>query len=253
VQGTDPPPREAPRELQEEGVAGRRRVRRVARADRRVREGVQGRVPDRADRPGACDGPVEKAAKSSKLTALLPVACAAAEKLLNDRKNGAAWAELKKTADGGSLQGDELKDVQELIAYLEKSAKSNWDDAQAAIQKKDYAAAADLCERLVSCAGMEAGDQGKAKLAELRADPAIVKEIDGGRENRRAEKLEKSIAFKDAIKVYKGVTAKFAGSEAAKRAQERLDAIKKEGLLNMDANCDECRKDGRPCAKHLKG
>jgi len=203
--------------------------------------------------PAAGDASLEKAAKGSKLTPLLPAPCAAAEKLMNDGRNGAACLELKKVADAGSLQGDDLKGVQDLIAYFEKSAKSRWDEAQAALQKKDYATAANLCDGLAAYAGLEPGDQAKAKLAELRADATIVKEIDGGRENLRADKLEKEIDYKEAMKVYKAVAAKFAGSEAAKKAQERLEFIKKEGLLNMDAACDLCRKGNRPCSRHQKG
>jgi len=203
--------------------------------------------------PADADGPVEKAAKASKPTPLLPAPCAAAEKLLNEDKKGAACLELKKLDAGGTLQGEDAEVVKDLVAYLEGSAKSMWDDAQAALTSKDILAAADLCDRLQAYAGLEPGDQGKAKLAELRADPAMVKEIDGGKENKKAADLEEEVEFKDAIKIYKGVVSKYAGSEAAKRAQERLDVIKNDGLLNMDKNCRECHKAARPCSKHAKG
>lgn len=202
--------------------------------------------------PGSADGALEKAAKASKPTPLLPAPCAAAEKLMNDGKSGAACIELKKVADGGTLQGDDLKGVQDLIAYFENNAKSMWGDAQAAIGKSDYATAADLLDRLSGFAGLEPGDQGKAKLAELRADPAIAKEIDGGRENKKGEALEKKLDFKEAMKLYKSVVAKFSGSAAAKAAQTRLDVIKKDGLLNMDPNCELCRKGDKPCSKHAR-
>jgi hypothetical protein len=203
--------------------------------------------------PAESDGAIGKAAKASKLTPLLPAACAAAEKLMNDGKSGAACLELKKVVAAGTLQGDDATDVQALVDYFEKISSSMWEQAKAALEKKDYLTTAELCDRLVGYAGMEPGDAGKAKLAELRADPVIVKEIDGSKENQKAGRLEKEMEFKDAIKLYKGVVSKFAGSDAAKAAQTRLDVIKSDGLLNMDPNCELCRKGNRPCSKHAKG
>jgi hypothetical protein len=202
--------------------------------------------------PSGAGGVVEKAAKASRPTPLLPASCAAVEKLMNEDRRGAACLELRKAVDGGTLQGDDVAYVQGLIAWLEKNATSTWEQAQAALGKKDYAEAAELCERLQSYAGLQPGDQGKAKLAELRADAAIAKEIDGGRENRKAARLEEELEFKEAMKIYKGVVSKYAGTEAGKHAQQRLDFIKNEGLLNMDPDCDLCRKGNRPCSRHQK-
>ncbi|MBL8843785.1 MAG: redoxin family protein [Planctomycetes bacterium] len=202
--------------------------------------------------PAEADSYVEKAAKSSKMTPLLPAACAAAEKLLNEGKSGLAWVELEKLAAGGTLQGDDAKAVTDLIAYFERDAGGLWKSAEAALAAKDYLKAAAACERLVAYAGKEPGDNGKAKLAELRADPALVKEIDGGKQNAAAAELEKELEFKEAMKLYKQVVAKYAGSEAAKAAQKRLDVIKDDDLLKMDKNCELCRAGNRPCSRHAK-
>ncbi len=203
--------------------------------------------------PAEVDAMLDKAAKASKMTPLLPAACSAAEKLLNDGKSGLAWAELEKVATAGTLQGDDLKSVTDLIAYFEKDATALWKEAEAAVTAKDWMKAASVCERLVPYAGKEPGDLGKAKLAELRADPALVKEIDGAKQNATGAEFEKELEFKEAQKIYKQVVAKFAGSEAAKQAQKRLDVIKTDGLLNMDKNCELCRGGNRPCSRHAKG
>jgi hypothetical protein len=202
--------------------------------------------------PAESDGPIGKAAKTSKLTPLLPAACAGAEKLMNDGKNGAACLELKKVLEGGTVQGEDEGIAKDLVAFFERSSKATWDDAEAAIAKKDWLTAFEDCTRLQAYAGLESGDKGVAKLAELRADVALMKEVDGAREGKKGAKLEDDYDFKEAIKVYKSLVSKFAGTEAAKQAQERLDVIKRDNLIKLDPNCEECVKAKKPCEKHAK-
>jgi peroxiredoxin len=167
---------------------------------------------------------VAKALKSPRL----PVRFAAQRDAAEAGRLGEARKPLAEELKAGTLSDTEKPLVEKMIAWIDAQYGEQLDAAVAAANAGKFYEADVEFERLAKeCADIEIGKKAAEGRRQLRADPARVKEIDGGRALAAAQEKAKDLPAPKAIALYRDVVKKFKDTEAAKKAAELIAELEK--------------------------
>lgn len=149
--------------------------------------------------------------------------------------------------------GDEAGPAQEKVDAISKSADKAMADVERALGEKKYA---DATKLLVAAggtyAGSAAGDKFKAKLEEIRTDPAIKAQVEQARSEAAAEadeaaarSAEKQGDYKRAIAIYERYVTVYPASPHLAQVRDHLAALKSDksiqaGIASRTAD-DKCK------------
>jgi predicted peptidase len=167
-------------------------------------------------------------------------------------KLGMALALYQSVVQNG---GEESGPAQEKVDALSQSADKAMTDVERAIAEKKYVAATKLLVAAGSTyAGSAAGDKFKAKLEEIRTDPAIKTQVEQARTEAAAESdetaaraAEKQGDYKRAIAVYERYISTYPASPRLAQVRDHLEALKSDKTIQAgiasritDDQCKSC-------------
>jgi hypothetical protein len=203
---------------------------------------------------GLREGELEKVlAGARKPGSPLTGALAPVGKLMDKQEFGKAYATLKAAIDAGTLQGEQKETAEGMAASILGQATSLYDEGMAHVEKQQYFLGVRKLEQVAGpYAGVHQTDAAVAKVKDLRADPAIVKQIAGGEKFEKAKALEEDKDYGKARDGYLAVAKELTGTKVAEEAQAAADRIKNKGLLGFDKKCNACVSLETACAKHRK-
>ena len=174
-------------------------------------------------------------------------------KLMDKQEFGKAYGTLKAAIDAGTLQGEQKDAAEGLAASILGQAQTLFAESQSHVAAREYFLAVKKLEQVAGAyAGVHETDKAVAQLKELRADPAIVKQIASGEKLEKARALEDDKEFTKARDAYLAIAKDAPGTKVGDDAQAAAERIKSKGLLGFDKKCTACGNLGSACAKHRK-
>jgi hypothetical protein len=200
---------------------------------------------------GLANKVIEKALAGAKPPGV-PDALKPAAKALDNEEFGKAWEIIKKLVAESTLKPEDKQLADSLIASIEAEAKRLYEASLAQIGQKEYFLAVSGLERVGNhYQGVHETEAALAKAKELRADPALGRELDGGERLEVARQHESARNYAKAAQVYKEVTAKYKGTHAAETAAKAAEAVRP--MIGFDADCKACTERATSaCPKHRK-
>jgi hypothetical protein len=197
-------------------------------------------------------GTIEESLKGALEPGGLGPGLSSVAKLLRSDQYGKAHAEAKKLLGGTTLKPESRTQAEELCALLERTCAELVDAGLKACAEQDWATAGDTLGEAKKYAGLPRSEEAIAKLTELQANPAAVKELQASARLKEAEALERARDFDKAHKAYGSLATAFAGTTSAEAAQARRQAIEEAGKLGFDKECRGCSQLDAACPKHAK-
>jgi hypothetical protein len=204
-------------------------------------------------RVGMMSGPLSDALSKAEKGSLFPKSLAKATKLMRENELDKSYGEILKLIEGGKVSETDMPAVEGFKVYLESQAAMALTDAKkfqedgllymATLRLEAFAEAEPPFPATADCLALQAS---------LEAVPDFKKEVKGGKAYMEAKQEQDAGEYTDAVKGFKSVYKKYAGTRIADRARADAQEIVDQRKTGYKSHCTGCRKARRACEKHYE-
>jgi hypothetical protein len=163
-----------------------------------------------------------------RLAPRLPAALTAAQPLLDGKKYAAAWAEIRKALDGGTLAGADKEAAEKGLAFIAETARKPLDAAAKLDASGDAGGAVAAYEKVAEdFKGSPCADEATAAVAAILAVPAKKKEVEGTRKWADVQRKIADMSPIKAIPVVRAFLMSYKQTRAGAEAKTRLEELER--------------------------
>jgi len=202
---------------------------------------------------GMISGPLGDAMSNAEKGSIFPKSIDKATKLMRDGKLDKSYGEILDLLEKGKVSEADMPAVEGFKLYLEDQAATAFADAKK-FQEDGLVFMA--TQRLEAFAEADppfpATADCQALMVSLEALPDYKKEVKGGEAYLEAKQEAEAGEFTEAVKGYKAVYKKYAGTRIADRARADAQEIVDQRKTGYKSYCTDCRKGQRACEKHYE-
>lgn len=202
---------------------------------------------------GMISGPLGDALSKAEKGSIFPKSIGKATKLMRDGKLDKSYGEILSLIEAGKVSEADMPAVEGFKLYLEDQAATALADAKkfqedglvymATQRLEPFAEAKPPFPATADCLAL---------LTTLEEMPDFKKEVKGGEAYLEAKQEADAGEFTEAVKGYKSVCKKYAGTRIADRARADAQEIIDQRKTGYKAHCMDCRKSQRACEKHYE-
>ncbi len=191
-----------------------------------------------------------KAKKAGRKDSIYPKKLSKVVKAMNERQPAKALKTLRATKS--KLKERDADWAERLDKFLLETSEKDFAAATKAIEAGYWYDAVELASPYLGKDSLFPGaEAAQMQLTKLEAEPLYDKEITGGKLFLEAQALGEAEEYTDAVKAYKSVYKKCAGTKIAEHARAAAKALVDAGKPGYKPTCDNCRKKkGSACPKH---
>ena len=200
--------------------------------------------------PSSSNGPLSEARKKGRKDSVYPKKFSKVIKSVNKKDYVKALNDLRKTLE--KLEGEDA-------AWGKRLEKSLIDGSQRAFASSATAVTEGFWQKGLAIAepylgkgsGYPMVEETLAKFEELKTNKLYAKEMSGGSLYMKAKGMERTYEYVDAVKTYKSIMKKCAGTQIAVHAQEAGQKLITDRRPGHKPSCPACqRAKGAACNKH---